>query len=252
MRMVAGAEPWSASGGDIGALLLHGFTGSPAAVRPLAEGLAEAGLAVELPRLPGHGTRWQDLQRTTWRDWAREALAALELLRARTSTRVVVGLSVGGALALHLAAVQPASVSGLVLVNPAVKATDPRLRVLSTLKRIVPTVAGVRNDIALPGADEKAYDRMPLKALHSLIGFQRDLDFGAVTAPLLLMTSRRDHVVGAEESALVLERVRSTSTEHVMLEHSFHVATLDHDAPVIQQRVIEFAESLARTVKSNE
>lgn len=245
-RVVPGGEPWSADGGPLGALMLHGLTGSPAGVRPVAEALAADGLSVELPLLPGHGTHWRDLRRATWRDWAGEALGALERLRARTSVRVVVGLSMGGALALHLAATRRDAVDGLVLVNPWVATRDPRLLVLPVLQHLVPGIAGVGNDIALPGADERAYATLPLKALRSAIVFQRRLDLAAVTAPLLVLTSRQDHVVPPENSSVVLDGVSSAEREQVWLEHSFHVATLDHDAPVIVDRTRAFARRIGR------
>src|SRR5688500_19881795 len=87
-----GAEPWSAEGSganaDIGVLVLHGFTGSPASMRPIAEQLADRGYAVELPLLPGHGTHWKHLSSTTWQDLARDTVRAFEQLRSRTRTRI--------------------------------------------------------------------------------------------------------------------------------------------------------------------
>lgn len=245
-RVVSGAEPWSAEGGPLGVLVLHGLTGSPAGVRPLAEALASEGLAIELPLLPGHGTHWRDLRQSTWHDWEREALAALERLRARTSVRIVAGLSMGGALALHLATTRPEDVDGLVLVNPWVATRDLRLLALPVLQHLVPGIAGVGNDIALPGADELAYPTLPLKALRSAIVFQRRLDLAAVRAPLLVFTSHEDHVVPPENSRLVLDGASSADTEQVWLEHSFHVATLDHDAPIIAGRALAFARRIGR------
>lgn len=248
--VMPGAEAWSAAGGRVGALVLHGFTGNPVAVRPLAEDLAAAGLAVELPRLPGHGTRWQDLQRTTAQDWTAAAADAFDRLVARTDRRVVVGLSFGAALALDLAARRPADVDGVVAVNPWVHNRDIRLTALPILKRLWPGLPGIGNDIALPGADEKPYPTLPLKALHSAVSFQRGIDFAAVTAPLLVMTSRRDHLIPPENSAFLLEHVGSSDTEQVWLEYSFHVATLDHDAPVISARTIAFAERVTEVADS--
>ena len=69
MPLLPGAEPYSHAGGRVGALVLHGFTGQPLSVKPWGQHLAGAGLSVEVPRLPGHGTRWQDLNLTTWNDW---------------------------------------------------------------------------------------------------------------------------------------------------------------------------------------
>lgn len=239
--VVPGAEAWSAQDGDVGVLVVHGFTGNPASLRPLAEALAGEGFAVELPRLPGHGTRWEDLQRTTWREWAGEAAAALDRLAGRTRAQVVVGLSAGGALALHLAAARP-ELAGLVLVNPFLFSTDPRLRLLPLLQRAVPSVPGVGDDIAKPGGDEKAYSRLPLRALASLRQLQGEARraLPGIRVPVLVLTSRQDHVVEPENSRVVLAGIGSADREHVWLERSYHVATLDHDADLVAERTAAF------------
>lgn len=246
-QVIEGAQAWSAEGRrDVGVLVLHGLTGNPVSLRPLAESLAGDGYHVELPRLPGHGTRWQDLARTTWRDWAREANAALELLRARTSAQVAVGLSMGGTLSLHLAITRPDDLAGIVLINPTVKLRDPRRKALPALKWVVPGLPGIGNDIAKPGGDEKPYPKMPLKALSSLVDLQRRVRarLGEVGLPMLVLTSRQDHVVDVADSRLVMDRVTSDEREQVWLERSYHVATLDHDAAEIEQRVAAFIEKV--------
>ncbi|MEO8329964.1 MAG: esterase, partial [Candidatus Nanopelagicales bacterium] len=83
MSIQSGASPFSAAGGRVGVLLCHGFTGSPASMRPWADQLAESGLSVELPLLPGHGTTWQDMQKTTWLDWYGAVDQAFMRLSAR-------------------------------------------------------------------------------------------------------------------------------------------------------------------------
>ena len=236
------AQPWSAPGGDAGALVLHGFTGNPTSMRPLAERLAAAGIAVELPRLPGHGTHWHDLATCTWHDWVREAEAALDRLRARVRTVTVVGLSAGGTLALRLAQTRPDDVTALVLINPSVLHRNPLRRVAGLLSRVVPSLSGLGNDIALPGADELPYPRVPVRAAASLFDLQ-DLvraDLRAVHAPLLVLTSRVDHTVAPDNSAVVLAGVSSSDTQQVWLERSYHVATLDHDADLIADRTLAF------------
>ena len=234
--------------GDVGVLLIHGLTGNPVSLRPLAEALAAAGFTVELPLLPGHGTHWKDLARTTWHDWAREAVEALERLRGRTERRVVVGLSMGGALALYLAATRGDDLAGIVLINPSVQSSDPRLRLLPVLRRVVRSVRGVGNDIAKPGADERPYPRMPVSALHSLTQLwtlvRRDL--GAVKCPVLVFTSRQDHVVEPENSATVLAGLSSIDVERIWLERSYHVATLDHDADLIADHTAAFVSRVTR------
>jgi carboxylesterase len=68
--IIEGAEPWSHVGeGPHGALVVHGFTGNPGSMRGVAEALAAAGFHVEMPLLPGHGTRVEDMLPTRWADW---------------------------------------------------------------------------------------------------------------------------------------------------------------------------------------
>lgn len=245
-ELLPGTEAFSAEGGDVGVLALHGFTGNPSSVRPLAQQLAGAGFAVELPRLPGHGTSWRRLQRTRWPDWVREARAGLLALRARTRRQVVVGLSMGGAIALHLLQTQP-DLAGGVLINPWVALRDPRMRALPALKWVLPSVGGVGNDIAKPQADERPYTRVPLKALASVLQLQQGVrrHLAAVHQPLLVLTSAQDHVVDPADSRLIVEGVGSRDVEHVVLERSYHVATLDHDADEIVKRAIGFCHRVA-------
>jgi len=234
-------------GGSTGVLLLHGFTGSPASLRPWAEYLAGQGHTVLAPRLPGHGTSVQEMNRTRWQDWYSEASHALDRLTNRCAEVYVAGLSMGGALALRLAAERDQDVAGLVLVNPIVIKTDKRLLVTPVLKRLIGSVSGITNDIKKPGVDECGYARVPLRALDSL----RDLmtvvrgDLPRVTAPLLLFRSVEDHVVEPLSSELVLQRVSSRDVTERVLDNSYHVATLDNDAPGI------FAESAEFIVKTS-
>ena len=117
---VRAALRWPADAG--GVLVLHGFTGSPSSMRPLAERLAAAGYTVELPRLPGHGTAIDDLLDKTWDDWSGAALAAYDELAARAPRVAVVGLSMGGGLTAFVAERRP--VAGCVFINPLVKPVD--------------------------------------------------------------------------------------------------------------------------------
>src|SRR5690349_11169500 len=165
--VVAGAEPFAADGGPLGVLLSHGFTGSPASMTPWGRALAERGHTVRVPRLPGHGTTWQDMNRTRWEDWYAEVDAALDELRDRCETVAVAGLSMGGALALRLAELRPDDVDSVVLVNPAIGLRNWQLRLVPALKWVVPAMPGIGNDIKKTGVDETGYDKTPLKALAS-------------------------------------------------------------------------------------
>ncbi len=253
MTVLTGAEPFTHDGGRVGVLLCHGFTGCPQSLRPWAEALAARGYTVELPLLPGHGTTWQHMNRTSWPQWYREVEQALARLTARCDRVVVAGLSMGGALALRLAEQHSSDVAGLVLVNPAVKIEDPRLVMLPVLRRLVPSLPGIGSDIAKPGITELAYDRTPLNALASMLDLYRLVrsDLPAVTQPVLVFRSANDHVVPASSTALVMSSISSTDATEVVLDDSFHVATLDHDAARVVDGSIAFIDRVcASTAES--
>lgn len=250
MSVRAGAEPYANDGDDVGVLLCHGFTGNPSSLRPWAETLAAAGHTVSLPRLPGHGTTWREMSRTGWADWYAEVEGAFLSLRKRSRVVVVGGLSMGGALALRLAQQHghgETGVDGLVLVNPAVKLEDPRLAALPLVRWVAPWLPPVGNDIKKPGVAEDAYDKIPPHALHSMLRGYRTVaaDLPAIGQPLLLFRSSEDHVVPASSSALILARISSTDSEEVLLENSYHVATLDNDAPTIFERTLSFVNRIS-------
>ncbi|MEV0265969.1 alpha/beta fold hydrolase [Streptomyces sp. NPDC050617] len=247
MPLLPGAEPFRHEGGEVGVLVCHGFTGSPQSVRPWAESLARRGLTVSLPLLPGHGTRWQDMQVTGWQDWYAEVDRELRALRERCAKVFVCGLSMGGTLALRLAAEHGDGVSGLVLVNPGNKMHGPAARTLPVTRHLVRTAKGIASDIAKPGCPEIGYGRVPLHAAHSLRRLFQvvDAQLPQVTQPLLLLHSPEDHVVPPVDSARILGRVSSRDVTERLLERSYHVATLDYDAEFVFEETYAFIGRLA-------
>jgi carboxylesterase len=245
-----GAEPFAADGGEVGVVLSHGFTGTTQSLRPWAEHLAAAGLTVRLPRLPGHGTRWQDLNDTRWPDWYGEVERAFDDLRGRCRQVFAMGLSMGGTLVLRLAEQHPADVAGIVLVNPLLGTERKDVKyALPVLHRFVPSLPGIASDIRKPGSTELAYDRTPLKAMHSLTQLYREVaaDLGKVTAPVLVFRSRVDHVVDPLSGRLLRAGAAATTLTEVILEESYHVATLDHDAPAILDGSLKFVRAHSAT-----
>ena len=247
-----GAEPFSAPGGPLGALVLHGITGTPASVRRWAAALAGAGLAVEAPLLPGHGTTVDDLAAVGWPEWSSAVDDAYLDLAGRCDKVLVAGLSMGGTLACWLATRHP-EVAGLVCVNPMVEPPAPSFLDLldSFLAGGATMVPPIGADIAQPGGREPAYAQLPVAALRSLMGALVDLDaeWARITCPLLLFTSAVDHVVPPASSDRLAARVTGP-VERVTLERSYHVATLDYDAGLIESRTTTFAASLAAEVAS--
>ncbi len=242
LHPVAGTQPLALNSGPIGVLLIHGFTGSPASMRPWGHDLAERGYSVRVPRLPGHGTTWKDMNTTVWQDWYHEVDAALSELRTHCDTVVVAGLSMGGCLSLRLAEQRPADVDMLVLVNPAVAIKNAALRFLPILKQVIPSLAGIGNDIKKAGVDEIGYDRTPLRALASQITMWKDVraNLARVHQPLLFFRSDEDHVVDISSKDIILAGVSSPVQEFVSLQDSYHVATIDNDAHLIFDKTDAF------------
>lgn len=241
--VMPGAEPFSAPGGPSGALVLHGITGSPGSVRGMAEALAGAGFAVEVPLLPGHGTTVEDMLATGWAEWSGAAEGAYGDLAGRCRRVVVAGLSMGATLACWLAARHP-DVAGLVCVNPMIEPVAPSfLEILEgALAEGVDVMPGIAADIALPGRREPAYQGTPVAPTLSLLRAVAELEprLGDIRAPLLLFTSPQDHVVPPSSSDHLAARVAGP-VERVTLARSFHVATLDWDAAEIERRTVAFA-----------
>ena len=238
-----GAEPFSAPGGPHGALVLHGITGTPASVRGLAAALAGAGFAVEAPLLPGHGTSMEDLLKKRWGDWWGTVRSAHADLAARCERVVVAGLSMGGTLACRLAT--EADVAGVVCVNPMIEPPAPSfLDILEgLLAEGVEVMPGIGGDVARPTERrEPAYGGTPVAPTLSLMRAVADLEprLDRIRAPLLLFTSRHDHVVPPSSSDVLARRVGGP-VERVLLERSYHVATLDWEADLIERRSVEFA-----------
>lgn len=248
MALAPHADPFysdgvpDSSGRRIGVLLSHGFTGSPASMVPWGQYLADQGYAVSVPLLPGHGTTWQEMNGTTFDEWYESLEAEFEKLRASTDVVVVGGLSMGGCLAIRLAAGHAEDIAGLVVVNPIVASTNKQLLALPVLKYLVKSVPAIGDDIKKPGISEYAYSRTPLKALHSMVRGWKQVreDLPKVTAPLLLFRAPGDHVVDPSSARIIRERVSSRDVTETSLENSYHVATLDNDAPQIFEESAAF------------
>jgi carboxylesterase len=245
VAVLPGAEPIDLPGGPVGVLLSHGFTGTTQSIRPWAQALSDAGHTVLAPRLPGHGTRWQDMNDTGFDDWYAEVERGFDELRGRCSTVFAMGLSMGGTLVLRLAEKRDAQVAGLVLVNASLGTDRREARLAPLLSRLVPSFPGIVSDIRKPGVAELGYDRVPLRAFASLQqGWAVvSADLARISCPVLAYRSRVDHVVPPVSGQTLLRGLAGGAVEERILEDSFHVATLDNDAPAIFSGSVDFVRA---------
>lgn len=240
--VMEGAEAFELGDGPVGILLIHGFTGSPQSLRLWGEALATQGFRVSCPRLPGHGTRWEDMSKVKWTDWIETAQDGLDSLVSKCRTTFIAGLSMGGAITMYLAAENQDAVEGVVTVGASLYTRDIRLIALPILKYLVDSLPGIANDVADPAQTELAYDRLPLKALAEFIALQGEAQkrLERVTAPALLFHSRQDQVVDPGNMAFIAGRLGSDRVTMRWLEKSYHVATLDFDRAQIFEESARF------------
>jgi len=244
MTILPGGGAYSFEGNEVGCLLLHGFTGTPQNVRPLADYLARRGLAVSAPRMPGHGTTVADLDKTGPQDWLGAAEQALTELKERCSTVFVAGISMGGTLTLELARRHP-ELAGVVVMAAPVQAMEALQPLVDDPDRplTVPapwaTVGVLTEDVGVGGI---AYLEMPLGALERGMGLMSQVreGLGDVTVPTLLIYGDADQVVDKANGPFVLEGIKAIDKRLLALPDSSHEVTLDVDRERVMVEVYDF------------
>jgi carboxylesterase len=242
-----------------GVLCLHGFTGTPFELQPLADAMASAGYVVRSPLLPGHGEDARALAATGWPEWMAGADAALSDLRERTAQPVVIiGGSMGGLLALRLARARPRDVAALVLLAPPLRMRRVEqygVRVLELIARAaglggaatVPKTCGV--DVRDPEmrARVPSLREYPLAALANLSALMQSVGeaLPGVQAPTLLVHGRLDQTVPLSTSDEIAARLGSAVCERLYLEHSAHLLALDYDRSTLAAAVAAFLDRVA-------
>ncbi len=250
MAIMPGAGGYYFEGNEIGCLLLHGFTGTPQNVRPLADYLAHRGLTVSVPRIAGHGTTVDDLDRTGPDDWLGTADKALADLRKTCSQVVVAGISLGGTYALELAVKHP-DVAGVVVIAAPLLDIPPLDAVVKDPRRPKAIEApwaktGVlTQDLTAGGI---VYLEMPLAALERGLDLIRQVraHLAQVKAPALLIYGDQDAIVDKANGPFVLEHIGSTDKRLLALPDSSHEVTLDYDRERIAVEVYDFIRSHVR------
>lgn len=235
---------------ETGCLLLHGFTSSPQEMAELAAFLTTQGYIVQTPRLPGHATTPQDLLRVSHEDWLATAEQSFQSLRSSTQKQIVIGLSMGGLLALHLAANH--TFAGVIALAPALKLrrwAKISIRLLSPFNYIRrkprgPDVHDPRGKALLDG-----YNHYPIAAAKPLLRLQRLVraELNKIKIPLLAIHSRQDHTVPLKALDYLFQKVQSQHREKMIVEDSYHVLTVDFDREKIFARIADFIKKVTNS-----
>jgi carboxylesterase len=244
MQIMAGADSFLLKNGPRGVLLVHGFTGTPAEMRLLGEHLHAQGFTVLAIRLPGHGTSVQDMESTSWRHWYGAAIDGFQLLTGLCNEISVAGLSMGGLLALKLAAEFP--IHRVVALSTPIFLMERRIPLLPlyrVFRRFVPKKRRDYEDT--DPLYYVGYDSTPLSSLSSLLDLIEivKVDLPSVHCPSLLVQSRREHTVRPESATFILEHLGAQQKELFWLKNSGHVVTVDFERETVFAKITDFLNS---------
>jgi carboxylesterase len=242
--ILEGAEPFYFAGNEIGILVQHGFTGTTQSMRYLGEALAKNGYTVCGPRLKGHGTHYEQMEGSLYQEWIASAEEGYLQLKEKCSKVFVIGLSMGGTLALHLAHKFPET-AGIVLINAAVFSS--RMNDVRELQE-PRFLDAIGSDIKDPNVKELAYEKTPLQSVKQLLTFLDEIKpkVAEITSPALILSSVDDHVVSPDNAEFLFQNLASKDKTKVELTNSYHVATLDYDKDIIVRECEQFVQQLTK------
>lgn len=245
-RTIPTAEPFFIPGGEIGCLLIHGFTGTPKEMRMLGDSLSQEKYTVLAPRLAGHATSVEDITRSHWEDWVASVEDGLNLLKGCTDRQTIMGLSMGGVLALIAAA--RFTFSGVVTFSaPSSLPGDPRAKYLPFLKYFIHKVSKGEPDwqnleAAKDHVDYPYYPTPAIVELKELIEVMR-AELSDITVPALFVQSRQDRGIPSESLDTLYDSVSSIDKTKFWVEKSGHVIIRE---PEREQIFIEVKKFLKR------
>jgi carboxylesterase len=228
-------------------LCVHGLTGTPYEMRPVAEALVERGFRVRGPLLPGHGSTEEELAETSSRDWIEAVHAEYDQLRAAHAQVFVAGLSLGGLLSLELASQK--KVDGLLVVGTPLALKKPIPQLVGFVKHFVKMLGKSEgSDIQDPAARTRhpGYKRMPLNSVHELVHLQKKVrrSLKLIEAPALIAHGRLDRTASPADAMRIYRGLASKEKEVLYFEASGHVVSVDWDGPELARKATDFFERL--------
>ncbi|MBC8455997.1 alpha/beta fold hydrolase [bacterium] len=235
-------QPISLKGNEAGILLLHGFTGSPYELKDLARFLHESGYSVEVPLLPGHGTKVENLNHIGWKEWKNAAENHLKLMQEKHKIVFAGGLSMGAVLSLHLAA--NFDFRGVVAMSGATKIYDWKSSLAPFVRLFVSKFP--KNRKFKKGYDSAlGYQEYPVSGvaqLRKLLRFVRK-ELPQISMPALIVHSEKDLRSPIKNSEEIFQKISSSDKQFVRLAESGHVITVDHERSQVKEAFLKFVKA---------
>ena len=237
-------SPFELMGGQVGVLLIHGFTASPTQLRLVGDDLHQRGLTVNAPLLPGHGTTVSDLSKQRWQKWVEHVDLALANLKARCSTVFVAGISLGSLLTLYLAA-QHADLKGVILYSPLVKMPGGfTLQLVPVLKYLLREIRKPPDFSTDPNALDRLWDypSVSLFAVHEMARLRSHVQplLPRITLPTLIIYSTLDRLIAANSAQFTYDHIGAADKTLIPLHNSGHDVTLDSEWREVAEQTYQF------------
>lgn len=228
-------------GNEIGCLLIHGFTSTPAELRALGEKLREEGYTVCGVKLARHGTTARDFEKSKYTEWISSVEVAYNKLKACCSKIYVIGHSMGGVLTLNLA--ENYAIDKLVLLAPAMMNKDKNSLLVPIVKHFIKYTEWP--PMQRPEEETRyllGYNKIPLACVHELIKLQKvtKTKLNKIDKPLLIIHSEKDGAIDKKGITLIEKAVKSKVIQKFTLSKCGHNITIECEKETVFKKVIEF------------
>jgi len=233
---------------EIGCLVLHGYSSHISSVDGIVPYLEKAGIPYRMPYLRGHGGQPADLEGVQWPDWLKDAESAMADLQQETPKVAVVGLSMGGLLALHLAARHPDEIAGIVTVAAALRLQNP-LAPGSPFSFLAPIVMKIvhywpnKTPYTDPAAavSDKSYHRLPANSVVTFLEYTKVVEniLPQISVPARILQSRADGVVKPESAQIIYDRITSTDKKVIWFEKTNHEMMRDVEKEAVFETIMQ-------------
>ena len=236
-------NPFFYLGNKTGMLLIHGFTGSPAELRPLGIFLRNHGFTVYAPLLAGHGTTPEDLKKTTWQDWWKSVLKGYQRLKSQEMEQIfVIGHSMGGLLSFYLATQR--SVTGVISLCTPIWLRDWRASFVPILRYFIPYHQRSKKKEDHIENQIVPYDRTPLSSIEELKKLMKKVkqQIPKVEVPTFVVQARQDETILPKSADYIYEQLASKQKTISWYEHSSHLITLDKERDRLFEEIYTFVQ----------
>ncbi len=240
--MTALKLPYFFAGSNTGCLLLHGFSSTPAELRVIGEALAQSNYTTKGILLAGHGTKPEDLLGVTYENWIDSAQEGINELKKSCNRIVVIGHSMGGLLALQMAARN--KISAVITIAAALKPTNRKMKIAWLLKHFQKYTSLPSKKISTEqGKYLIHYPYFPVAAvaeLHRLANHTKKI-LPQITTDALIIQTEDDKTVRPESAQIIIDKISSKRKESLLLREGTHSAPVipPHNEQIIA-RIIQF------------